>query len=98
VRRVQSGVVLQQGSRCAAHARAQELLRGADSCLQLAGVRGASVRACHVWPVQGGDVLQQGAQDGARVGARGFVRGAVLVSIEDRDVLKERSRRDRDAD
>ena len=27
VRRVQSGVVLQQGARCAAHARARELLR-----------------------------------------------------------------------
>ena len=62
VRRVQSGVVLQQGARCAAHARAQELLRGAYSGLRLAGVRGASVRACHVSPVQGGDVLQQEAQ------------------------------------
>ncbi len=62
VRRVQSGVVLQQGARCAAHARARELLRGADSGLQLAGVRGASVRACHVSAVQGGDVLQQEAQ------------------------------------
>ena len=62
VRRVQSGVVLQQGARCAAHARAQELLRGADSGLRLAGVRGASVRACHVSAVQGGDVLQQEAQ------------------------------------
>ncbi len=62
VRRVQSGVVLQQGARRAAHARAQELLRGAYSGLRLAGVRGASVHACHVSAVQGGDVLQQEAQ------------------------------------
>jgi ankyrin repeat protein len=58
VRWVQSGVVLQQGARCATYARARELLRRADSCLQLAGVRGASVRACRVSEVQGGDVLQ----------------------------------------
>jgi hypothetical protein len=82
VRRVQSGVVLQQGARRAAHARARELLRGADSDLQLTGVRGSSVRACHVSAVQGGDVLQQGAQDGARDSARGSVRGAALVSVD----------------
>jgi hypothetical protein len=93
VRRVQSGVVLQQGARCAAHARARELLRGADSCLRIAGVRGASIRACHVWPVQGGDVLQQEAQDGARDSARGQVRGAALVSVEDEEQGREQGNR-----
>jgi hypothetical protein len=83
VRRVQSGVVLQQGARRAAHARAQEFLRGADSCLQLAGVRGASVHACHVSPLQGGDILQQGAQGQALDSARGSVRGAARESVED---------------
>jgi hypothetical protein len=90
VRRVQSGVVLQQGARCAAHARARELLRGAHSCLRLAGVRRASIRACHVSAVQGGDVLQQGAQGQALDSARGQVRGAALISIES-EGFEERS-------
>jgi ribosomal protein L16/L10AE len=70
VSRVQSGVVLQQGARRAAHARARESLRRADSDLRLPEVQGTSRRRYHVSPVQGGDVLQQEAQDEVLVGAR----------------------------
>ena len=80
--RVQIGVVLLQGPRRAALARARELLRGADSALRLPGVQGASRRGpCHVSSVQGGDVLQQEAQGEALIGAREqwCVRGAARV-------------------
>jgi hypothetical protein len=47
-------------------------------------------RESRVWPVQGGDVMQQGAQDDARFGARGPVRGVARVSV-DRGGFEERS-------
>jgi hypothetical protein len=82
VSRVQSGVVLQQGARRAAHARARELLRRADSDLRPPGVRGASIRACDLSPVQGGIVLQQKPQVSTHVGARDQVRGAARDAVE----------------
>ena len=79
--RVQSDPVLLQGPRRAAHARARELLRRADSGLRLPEVRGASRCRYHVSAVQGGGVLQQEAQVEALVGAREqwCVRGAARV-------------------
>jgi hypothetical protein len=79
---VQSGVVLQQGARRAAHARARELLRRADSDLRPSGVRGESIRACDLSPVQGGVVLQQKPQVSTHVGAREQVRGAARDAVE----------------
>jgi hypothetical protein len=79
VSRVQSGDLLLQGSRRAAHARAREPVRGADSDLRLSGLWGACIRESQVSPVQGGDVLQQGAQGEAHIGTREQMRGAVLV-------------------
>jgi hypothetical protein len=81
VSRVQSGGVLLQGARRAAHGRARESVQGADSDLRLSDVQEASRRRYQVSAVQGGDVLQQEAQGDARVGAREQVRGAVLVQI-----------------
>jgi hypothetical protein len=79
VSRVPSGVVLQQGARCAAQAGARESLRRANSDLRPSDVREASRSRCQVSPVQGGDVLQQEAQVAALVGAREQMRGAALL-------------------
>ena len=81
VSRVQSGDLLLQGPRHAAHVRAQESVRGADSGVRLPEVREASRHRHQVSAVQGGDVLLREAQGEALVGAREQVRGAVLVEI-----------------
>ena len=80
--RVQSGAVLLQGTRCAAHGRARESVQGADSDLRSPDVQEASRCRCQMSPMQGGDILQQEAQGEARVGAREQVRGAVLLQVK----------------
>jgi hypothetical protein len=99
--RVQSGVVLLQGPRRAALARARELLRRVNPNLRLPGVRGTG--RSQVSPVQGVDVLQKEAQDEALVGARELVRGAVRVEVDGyvdrcRYVDGDMERRGRDED
>ena len=84
VSRVQSGDLLLQGPRRAAHGRARESVRRADSDLRLPEVHKAGRHRCQVSAVQGGDVLQQEAQIEALVGAREQMRGAALVSVEGR--------------
>ena len=74
--RVQGRAVLRQEPRHTAHARARELLRRADSDLQLFGVRETSLD--NLPEVQGGDVLRREAQVEALGGARERVRGASL--------------------
>ena len=59
VSRLQGGHLLLQGPRCAAHARAREPVRRADSGLRLTEVQEASRHRHQVSAVQGGDVLLQ---------------------------------------
>ena len=78
--RVQGRVVLRQGPRHTAQARAREILRRADSDLRLPCVREAG--SYQVRTVQGGDVLWREAHVKALVGARERVRGAARVSLD----------------
>ena len=79
VSRMQSGAVLLHDARHATHARAQELMQGADSDLRLAGLQGTSRCRHLVSAVQGCDVLQQEAQGEAQGEAREQVRGSARV-------------------